>query len=206
MCFCAAVGDDMWRGAFAASCLSGILWPVYNWWVEWIRDEFVTVSQPDGDRQSSSLALLIWLMMTMIVMMMPVFLPQLCPGLCPGHASPLSSILYLFWMATQRQRNVPEKKRQGEETEMRGGDGVWGRRRPQEWKTDKRRTEDRSGGGDGNSQRVGKNTWKEKMTCRSDLEGGAIYQPINWPIKIFSSTVYFFTCKHSIFSLLSVLS
>lgn len=95
MCLCAAVGDDTWRGA--ASCLSGLLWPVHNWWVEWIRDEFVTVSQPDGDGQSSSLALLIWLMMTMMVMMMmPVFLPQHCPGLCPGCASPLSSLLALL--------------------------------------------------------------------------------------------------------------
>lgn len=71
MCLCAAVWADTWRGAFAASCLSGLLWPVYNWWVEWIRDEFVTVNQPDGDGQSSSLALLIWLMMTLMVMMRP---------------------------------------------------------------------------------------------------------------------------------------
>ena len=30
MCLCAPVGGDTWSGAFAASCLSGILWPVYN--------------------------------------------------------------------------------------------------------------------------------------------------------------------------------
>ncbi len=83
----------------------------------------MTVSQPDGDGQSSSLALLIWLMMTMMVMMMmmPVFLPATLfwTAWAVHHHY---RHCYLFWMATQRQRDVPEKKRQGE---ARGGVGVW---------------------------------------------------------------------------------
>lgn len=51
------------------SCLSGLLWPVDKWWAPWIKDELVTVSHPDGNGQSSILAPLIWLMMTVMVMM-----------------------------------------------------------------------------------------------------------------------------------------
>lgn len=108
----------------------------------------MTVSQPDGDGQSSSLALLIWLMMTMMVMMMPVFLPRHCPGLCPGRASPLSSLLPLLDGNTKTEGRA--RKRRGEERRERpeAGVGVWGRQSAQEWKLDKRRAEDRSGGGE----------------------------------------------------------
>lgn len=99
---CSSRDEDTWRGAFTASCLTGLLWPVYNWWVEWIRDEFVTVSHPDGDRQSSSLALLIWLMMTMMVMMMLLLLPWLLRGLCLDCASPLSSCSLLPFLDGMR--------------------------------------------------------------------------------------------------------
>lgn len=110
---CSSRDEDTWRGAFTASCLTGLLWPVYNWWVEWIRDEFVTVSHPDGDRQSSSLALLIWLMMTMMVMMMLLLLPWLLRGLCLDCASPLSSCSLLPFLDGMRGGDEVREKHLG---------------------------------------------------------------------------------------------
>lgn len=81
----------------------------------------MTVSQPDGDGQSSSLALLIRLMMTIMVMMMPVFLPRHCPGLGAGRASPLSSLLPLLDGNTETEgRARKEEARRGERGERRG--------------------------------------------------------------------------------------
>lgn len=87
----------------------------------------MTVNQPDGDRQSSSLALLIWLMMTMMAMMMAhVFFCNSVPD-SAWAVHHHCRHCYLFWMTTQRQRNVPEKKGQGEEKGTKVGVGVWGR-------------------------------------------------------------------------------
>lgn len=98
MSICTAVRSD------TCLCLSGLLWPVYNWWVKWIRDEFVTVRQPDGDGQSSNLALLIWLRMTTMGMMMPMFL------LWPHHASSSSSSSSLLPLLDGKTKMaMPEK-------------------------------------------------------------------------------------------------
>lgn len=87
----------------AASCLSGILWPVYNWWAEWIRDEFVTVNQPDEDGQSSGWARLIWLMMMTVMTMMIIqcFLPTTVTW--TQAELHITITIVFFWMATSRQ-------------------------------------------------------------------------------------------------------
>lgn len=100
----------------------------------------MTVSQPDRDGQSSSLALLIWLMMTMMVMM-PMIPLQL---LCSGRASPLASPLPLLDGNTDRGTNQKIRRMQGRR--MRRG-GVWGRRGAPEWRFGERRAEKRERGG-----------------------------------------------------------
>lgn len=92
----------------------------------------MTVSRPDGDGQSSSLALLIWLMMTMMVMMMPVFLPRLCPGICLGHASPLPSLLPPLDGNTMTCLGVPETNRRGKQRQMKTGLMCGGRQKIKE--------------------------------------------------------------------------
>lgn len=92
----------------------------------------MTVSQPDGDGHSSSLALLIWLMMTKMVTMMLVFLPRLCPGICPGRASPLPSPLPPLDGNTMTCLGVPESNRRGKQRQMKTGLICGGRRKIKE--------------------------------------------------------------------------
>lgn len=87
----------------------------------------MTVSQPDGDGQSSSLALLIWLMMTMMAMMMPALLLRHCPGLGPGPCiTAVVTASYLFLDGNTKIEGRARKE-EGEEREKEagGGAGVW---------------------------------------------------------------------------------
>lgn len=79
----------------------------------------MTVSQPDGDGQSSSLALLIWLMMTMMAMMtLAVLRPQHCPGLCPGpRITTIVTATSSGWQHKDRGMCQKRRERQGEEKE-----------------------------------------------------------------------------------------
>ena len=175
---CCVCGWHVGRGAFAASCLSGLLWPVYNWWVEWISDEFVTVSQPDGDGQSSSLALLIWLMMTTLAMMMPALLLRHCPALGLGPCiTAVVTASYLFLDGNTKIEGRARKeggRGKGERGWRRGWCVVVvvGGRRAREWKLDERRAGDGSGGGE--AAREWRKSFKrdDDMQIRLGREGG----------------------------------
>ena len=97
----------------------------------------MTVRLSDWDGQNSSLAFLIWLMMTIMVtmMMMPVSLRNTVPD-CVRPLDNHYRHHYLFRMTTQKCRDVPRARK-----EARGGVSD-----DEHSKLDKRRPEDKSGG------------------------------------------------------------
>lgn len=89
----------------------------------------MTVSQPDGDGQSSSLALLIWMMITT----MPQPLPPRCPGPCVAAIVTATSS---GWRGERRMKPCVQLR----STRM---------------ELDKRRPRDGRGGGEGRMGTVG---------------------------------------------------